>query len=134
MKKNNFIILSFFSILFFACSKERVIDLNSLDSLSITPDQQWAVVKVPYVSFLENCDYSSTVLTHARGGDIFLVHGKNFVKKQSEVSTSKKYSKKIEEIEVWYKFEEGFLSSSLVDIYDTKLKAKSASEKILIKQ
>ncbi|MCQ2240595.1 hypothetical protein [Treponema sp.] len=130
MKRWLIVFLCAASLFISSCSKERTINLNSSDSLSITPDQEWAVIKVPYAAFLESCDYSSSVKTHARSGDIFLVKGKEFVKKTVEDTGNKRRKKIVEEFETWYKFEEGCLSSSLIDIYDTKLKATSASEKL----
>ncbi|MBQ0040369.1 MAG: hypothetical protein KBS64_08085 [Treponema sp.] len=119
---------------FFSCTKERSIELNSDDSLSITPDQEWAVIKVPYAAFLEECDYSSKVKIHARSGDVFLVKGKEFVKKEVEPQGKSRNRKAVEEFETWYKFEEGCLSASLVDVYDTKLKAMSAAVKLQKKE
>ncbi|WP_407396895.1 hypothetical protein [Treponema sp.] len=130
MKKIFTVFASFVFFFLLGCSKERTIDLNSSDSLSITPDQEWAVIKVPYAAFLQDCDYSSIVRAHARSGDVFLVKGKEFIKKEIEESNSKRRKKNVEEFELWYKFEEGCLSASLVDIYDTKLKAQTASEKL----
>lgn len=126
------------SIVFFAlisfqlagCVKERNINLKSEDSMSITPDQHWAVVKVPYAAFLESSEYGSTVKTHARSGDIFLVKGKKFVRKVVDESGSSRSKKDVNEFETWYIFEEGFLNSSLLDIYDTKLKAENASKRL----
>ncbi|MCI5830199.1 MAG: hypothetical protein SPJ89_06225 [Treponema sp.] len=130
MKKLVFASVLFFSLFISGCTKERTINLNSEDLRCITPDQQWAVIKVPYAAFLESCDYSSAVKHHARTGDIFLVKGKEYVKKQQEENESRRNRKKIAEFELWYKFEEGCLDSSLVDIYDTKLKAQTAASRI----
>ena len=89
-----------------------------------------AVVVVPYAAFLEKCDYSANVKSHARRGDIFLVTGKEFVKKENQDNTTRQGKKNADEFECWYKFDQGCLSSSLVDIYDTKLKAENAASKL----
>ena len=122
-------ILFFLPLLFLlgGCFKEKEIILNPSDG--ITPDQEWAVVKIPYAAFLEKTEYDSEVKSHGRLGDVFLVIGKEFVKKQFFDDESEKNRKSQEELEVWYKFENGYLSASQVDIYDTKLKAMSASKK-----
>lgn len=122
-------ILFFLPLLFLlgGCFKEKEIILNPSDG--ITPDQEWAVVKIPYAAFLEKTEYDSEVKSHGRLGDVFLVIGKEFVKKQFFDDESKKNRKSQEELELWYKFENGYLSASQVDIYDTKLKAMSASKK-----
>lgn len=130
MNKIILVLVSVLSVFFASCTKERPISLNSADSLSITPDQEWAVIKVPYAAFLEDFDYGAGVKTHARSGDIFLVKGKQFVKKVSDDDASRRRRKSVEEFETWYKFEEGCLAGHLVDIYDTKLKAQSASIKL----
>ena len=122
-------ILFFLPLLFLlgGCFKEKEIILNPSDG--ITPDQEWAVVKIPYAAFLEKTEYDSEVKSHGRLGDVFLVIGKEFVKKQFFDDESEKKRKSQEELELWYKFENGYLSASQVDIYDTKLKAMSASKK-----
>lgn len=120
----------FFLPLFFllgGCSKEKAINLNPSDG--ITPDQEWAVVKIPYAAFLEKTEYNSEVKSHGRSGDVFLVIGKEFVKKQVFDEDSEKNRKNQDELELWYKFENGYLVASQVDVYDTKLKAMSASKK-----
>ncbi|WP_318712552.1 hypothetical protein [Treponema sp.] len=133
MKKIFLVLASVLVFFFSGCSKEKTIDLKSSDFLSITPDQEWAVIRVPYAAFLEDCDHSARVKTHARSGDVFLVKGKQFVKKSNADENSKRRRKTVDEFETWYRFEEGCLASSLVDIYDTKLKAQTASENLLKK-
>ena len=122
-------ILFFLPLLFLlgGCFKEKEIILNPSDG--ITPDQEWAVVKIPYAAFLEKTEYDSEVTSHGRLGAVFLVIGQEFVKKQFFYKKSEKNRKSQEELELWYKFENGYLSASQVDIYDTKLKAMSASKK-----
>ena len=75
-------ILFFLPLLFLlgGCFKEKEIILNPSDG--ITPDQEWAVVKIPYAAFLEKTEYDSEVKSHGRLGDVFLVIGKEFVKKR----------------------------------------------------
>ena len=130
MKKIFLLFISASFFLFSGCRKEKPINLDFEASRSITPDQEWAVVVVPYAAFLEKCDYSANVKSHARRGDIFLVTGKEFVKKENQDNTTRRGKKNADEFECWYKFDQGCLSSSLVDIYDAKLKAENAASKL----
>lgn len=130
MKKFFLLVVSAFILFCSGCRKEKSINLDFEASRGITPDQEWAVVVVPYAAFLEKCDYSANVKSHARRGDIFLVTGKEFVKKENEDNQTRRGKKNAGEFECWYKFNQGCLSSSLVDIYDTKLKAEKAASKL----
>lgn len=157
------ILLLFISVFLAAgCSVKRDINLNPHDEESITPDLQWAVVKVPYAVFRTDSDYDSEITCHARSGDIFLVCGSKTVRyvfedtilesdidkdereiiEQDENKNKKKKSvkktsgsqiqkkRKVEQNIVWYKFNEGWLESSQVDVFDTKLKAEFSSESL----
>ncbi|MGN0730067.1 hypothetical protein [Treponema sp.] len=101
---------------------QKKIDLDFQEQTSIVPDQEWLVVTVPYAPFRVSADYSSEVCFHARSGDVFLICGKKRVKSEAADSKEIKYN-------LWYKVEQGWIESSLVSIYDTKLKAQSVSRK-----
>ncbi len=107
----------------FGCSRRRNIDLASGDIESIVPDQLWAVVKVSYVALRQEPDDVSEVVFHARSGDLFPVLGKRTVKTVVEIDEKKKSF----ENRIWYKCEKGWFDDSVVEIYDTKLKAEAAA-------
>ncbi|MCR5079725.1 MAG: hypothetical protein K6B17_00035 [Treponema sp.] len=162
MKKSAEVFVLLFALIstFAGCSGNKKINLNPHDEEAITPDLQWAVVKVPYAVFRADCDYESEIIRHARSGDIFLVRGsktvlyvfedtllesdidkeereiieesENVNKNKKPVRKDKKSSshkkRKVEQNIVWYKFDEGWLESSQVEVFDTKLKAEFSSE------
>ena len=120
-----------FSLSLSACVRQRKIELDPQDTLNIAPDQHWAVVTVPYVSFLKEPDPSSEIVSHARSADVFLIIGQCRVAtplpedegKRRKGSTPTAFS-------IWYKFDQGWLDSLYLDVYDTKLKATQAARSI----
>lgn len=107
-----------------SCRRQKGIELNSLDVQNISPDREWAVVTVPYAALRAEADSSSAVSSHARSGDIFLICGKKYVKAEADDGAKTEYV-------LWYKFEKGWIAQPLVAVYDTRLKAASASKKML---
>ena len=107
------LILLLFSFLIIGCAKkdgtESMVD-NS-EPLALAPDVRWAVVSEPYAAFKESKDWSASVIGHCRKGDVLQVKGKSLDSKN----------------EVWYYFEQGWLPSSSVLVYNNRLKAQKIS-------
>lgn len=107
-----------FSALFLiSCEKkeEDVIVFDNSEPLSLAPDIEWAVVKDPYAAYKSEIGWESSVVGHSRKGDILQVKGKS-------IDSNK---------EVWYYFENGWLSENCLTIYSNRLKAQSVSQKLL---
>ncbi|MBQ5491563.1 MAG: hypothetical protein IIT68_05865 [Treponema sp.] len=102
-----------------SCSKEKPIVLDSDDIKALTPGVEWAVVGEPYAAFREEPAFESTVMAHARRGDVLEVKGKTLCK---DPLTSRTFT--------WYQFEDGWLELSSVVIYDNRLKAQTAAAKL----
>lgn len=107
------LILLLFSFLIIGCAKkdETEIILDTSEPLALAPDVQWAVVSEPYAAFKESKDWSASVIGHCRKGDVLQVKGKSLDSKN----------------EVWYYFEQGWLPSSSVLVYNNRLKAQKIS-------
>ena len=107
------LILLLFSFLIIGCAKkdETEIILDNSEHLALAPDVQWAVVSEPYAAFKESKDWSASVIGHCRKGDVLQVKGKSLDSKN----------------EVWYYFEQGWLPSSSVLVYNNRLKAQKIS-------
>ncbi len=107
------LILLLFSFLIIGCAKkdETEIILDNSEPLALAPDVQWAVVSEPYAAFKESKDWSASVIGHCRKGDVLQVKGKSLDSKN----------------EVWYYFEQGWLPSSSVLVYNNRLKAQKIS-------
>ena len=124
-------ILLIFALCLCSCVRQRKIELDPQDALNIAPDQQWAVVTVPYVSFLKEPDTSSDIVAHARSADIFPIIGQCRVALPVQEDEGKRRRKSSPlEYSTWYKFDQGWLDSLYVQVYDTKLKALQASRRI----
>ena len=107
------LILLLFSLLIIGCVKkdETEIILDNSEPFALAPDVQWAVVSEPYAAFKESKDWSASVIGHCRKGDVLQVKGKSLDSKN----------------EVWYYFEQGWLPSSSVLVYNNRLKAQKIS-------
>ena len=107
------LILLLFSFLIIGCAKkdETEIILDNSEPLALAPDVQWAVVSEPYAAFKESKDWSASVIGHCRKGDILQIKDKSLDSKN----------------EVWYYFEQGWLPSSSVLVYNNRLKAQKIS-------
>lgn len=107
------LILLLFSFLIIGCAKkdETEIILDNSEPLALAPDVQWAVVSEPYAAFKESKDWSASVIGHCRKGDVLQVKGKSLDSKN----------------EVWYYFEQGWLPSNSVLVYNNRLKAQKIS-------
>lgn len=108
-----FITLTVFS----GCRKREIVLLSSEDA-GISPDQEWILIRTPYVTLRADADEASAAVSYARSGEIFLVTGRATQKSADGRDV------------VWYKTDGtdgGWVDGSQVELYDTKPKAESAS-------
>ena len=124
-------LLLIFCLSLASCVRQGKIELDPQDAGNIAPDQLWAVVAVPYVAFHVEPDLSSEIVSHARSADVFAIMGQRRVPilpqedeaNRRRKSTSTEYS-------TWYKFDQGWLDSLYLEVYDTKPKATQAARRI----
>ena len=113
------------------CVRQKKIELDPQDAGNIAPDQLWAVVVVPYVAFHTEPDLSSEIVSHARSADIFPIMGLRRVPIPAQEDEGKRRHKTPSTAtSTWYKFEQGWLDSLYLEVYDTKLKATQAALRI----
>lgn len=110
--------LLFISVMICSCNKNKDIVFDEKSADYLTPGVEWAVVTDPYAAYRTDAGFENTVSGEGRRGDIVLVIGKCFVnnKESSSEGTTE-----------WYKFEKGWLDSSVISLYDNKMKAVSAA-------
>lgn len=108
--KKVFVLLAFFSLVFYSCLKEQTISLDNSEPLALAPDVSWAVVLEPYVPFRKESNWDAEISGHCRKGDIMRVEGKL-----------------ISPDEIWYKFENGWVPASTVAVYTNQLRARNAA-------
>ncbi|MFA6937152.1 MAG: hypothetical protein WCQ67_02850 [Treponema sp.] len=101
-----------------SCNKNKDIVFDEKSDEYLTPGVEWAVVTDPYAAYRTNAGFENTVSGEGRRGDIVLVIGKCSVNNKGSSS---------EETTEWYKFEKGWLDSSVISLYDNKMKAVSAA-------
>lgn len=124
MKRNLFnkaalliLLLSSFSL--FSCSKNKTeIVLDNSDPNALSPEYNWALIIEPYAAFRKEPSWSSTVVDHCRLGDVLKIEG-NMILESSIDSKAK---------EIWYRFEQGWLSETNVSVYQNKLKAEKVAK------
>lgn len=123
--KLRFIKSSFFFLFFCCCifitscnRKKDEINLNTSDPLALSPDILWAVVIEPYAAFRKDASWSSSVLDHCRYGDILMIEGSSIL--DSSIDQNVK--------EIWYRFEQGWLAESSVNVYQNKFKAEKVAK------
>ena len=78
MKKTSlkfvFLLLVFFTgLVFSGCKQKKSVSLKDVDSLSLSPNIQWAVVTSPYVAFRTEPGYDQLVAKHGRSGAVLEV-------------------------------------------------------------
>lgn len=117
MKKVYFACLVMFLLSFVSCQKKEddTIVFDNSEPLALAPDVEWAVVNDPYAAYKSEIGWESSVIGHSRKGDILRVLGKSVDKNN----------------EVWYSFENGWLSESCLLIYSNRFKAQSVSNNLL---
>lgn len=122
MNKSFLKIVVIFSLILISLSsckaKKNEIILDTKDTLSLAPNISWAVVVEPYAAFRKEASWSSNVMDHCRFGDVLMIEGNAIL--PSVVNPKEK--------EIWYRFEQGWLSETSVSVYQNKLKAVRASE------
>lgn len=120
------IILLSFILFLVSCKKENEelnIDFSVFENISTV--DEWAVITDPYVAYHEQAGNDTEVSAHGRKGDINIVKGKKYVQeKRNSKSTP------VENV-LWYYFEQGWLSSTSLQIYSNKFQAEKISNKIL---
>ncbi|MCR5764128.1 MAG: hypothetical protein K6G00_12180 [Treponema sp.] len=124
MKKFLFLIFVLFTFIFSGCIKKDEIYFSfpNNNPLAYVPGKEWAVIKEPLVGLRETDSYESKVLNHVRRGDVLEVSGKRISTKKN--ADGKKVSS------VWYGFEKGWVESSAVTIYENRMQAENASQKM----
>ena len=111
------IILTIFCVLLFSCNgkDELNIVLDNSEPLALAPDVSWAVITEPYVAYKEEKSWEAKGAGHCRLGDILQVKGKSQDKDHN----------------IWYLFEEGWISEDCVTVFNNRYKAKTLSESLL---
>ena len=106
-------------VLFVSCNAkdEEKILLDNSEPLALAPDVSWAVITEPYVAFKDEKSWESKGVGHCRLGDILQVKGKSQDKQQN----------------IWYLFDEGWISEDSVIVYNNRYKAKTVSESLINK-
>lgn len=115
----------FVAIFLSSCTaaRDKEISVELENPIELTPGIQWAVINTPYAGFRKEPSFSSEVIFHARKGEIFQISGKALVQYEDEDFD-------VPVVKAWYKLDEGWLEESSVMIYDNKLMARTAAEKI----
>ena len=110
-------ILVLSSLFLFSCKKnnELQIVLDSSNPLALAPDVSWAVIIEPYVVFKTEKSWEAKGAGHCRLGDILQVKGKSQDKDHN----------------IWYLFEDGWISEDCVTVFNNRYKAKTLSESLL---
>lgn len=110
------VILFALSFSFSGCFKNRdeVIEFDNRNPLSLAPDINWAVVNDPYAAYRIKPTWESDVAGHCRKAEILQVKGKSLD----------------ENLQSWYLFDGGWLSSDCLSIYNNWYKASAAAAKI----
>ena len=104
-----------------SCTKDNSIVFDNSKPLALEPGLEWAVIVSPYAAFREECSLDSKVSSHGRKGDVILVCGKEYIKNKDAERG----------FDIWYSFDQGWLSSVDVKVYDNELKAETASKELL---
>lgn len=105
-----------------ACYKPKEIKFDDSDPLALVTGIEWAVLVPPYAAFREEPGFENKIIAEGKKAEIHRVTGKRIL--QTVSGRKKEYT-------VWYKFEEGWLDESVVEIYNNKYKAQTASAKML---
>lgn len=109
--------LAFVIILFVSCNAkdETKIILDNSEPLALAPDVSWAVITEPYVAYKDEKSWKAKGAGHCRLGDILQVKGKSQDKDHN----------------IWYLFEDGWISEDSVTVYNNRYKAQTLSESLL---
>ena len=113
------ILLLISSFAFNSCKRNKTeIVLDNSDLQALSPQYSWAVIIEPYAAFRTDPSWSSAVQDHCRLGDVLKIEGNMIL--ESSIDANQK--------EIWYRFEQGWLSETNVSVYQNKLKAEKVSK------
>lgn len=109
-----FFLINLFLILSTSCkgSKKEVIVFDNSEPLALAPDIQWALVTDPYAAFREDLDWESEIKSYCKKGEILQILSRSFDDKKN----------------YWYKFEQGWLPESSINVYSNRMKAQTAKK------
>lgn len=108
-----FICVNFLSIVF-GCSRRENLIVDVSDSVSFSPDFDWAVISVQYAVYCTNPGVETDISAHGRKNDVLQILGRRIVHSEE---------KKV----LWYKFQQGWLPESAVRVYQNKMQAERVS-------
>lgn len=121
LRKTILISVCVFSIVLTSCVRNKTVHFDDSEPLALVNGIDWAVINQPYVAFRTEAGYDKPINAEGKKAEIHRVTGK---------CTVEIIEKKKKKYIVWYKFEEGWLDESVVDIYNNRYKAETASSKM----
>lgn len=100
----------------FSCNKNsnEIIKFDQSEPLALAPDIKWALIIEPYAGFKESFDWDAEINGYCKKGDILQIISKTQDKKNG----------------VWYKFSQGWLPESCLNVYSNRMKAQTASKEL----
>ena len=101
-------------ILLASCPKNKTIKFDETYPLALAPDIEWAVVKEPYAAYRTTPDIGADVSGHCRKPEILQIQG-------SALSSDG---------DLWYRFSDGWLPGSAVNVLPNRFKAATAAKKM----
>ncbi len=93
------------------CRKEKPIEFDESEPLSLAPDVSWAVVREPYAALREAAGWDSETAGSCLKAEIFQIIGKS-------VSSDGA---------VWYELAGGWLPADAVSVYNNRFRAGTAA-------
>lgn len=93
-------------------TKNTQINLSDTQNLAISDN--WAIINTAYAAFRTSYDENSKIEAPGRLGDIYCVKGHHIAQNGDN----------------WYQFDNGWLPSTVVIIFDNKLQAEFAAKNI----
>ncbi len=101
-----------FILILFSCSKDEYKEIDVSNTLNLAMSSQYAVIVEPYASYHQESNQNSNILSYGRIGEVVEVTG-------STINNNE---------ELWYHFEDGWLSQETIQIYTNKLQASYAAK------
>ena len=109
------------ALMCFGCSDKQLKEpIAFTDTISLMPDEQWAVVTAPYIAFQASPGENGTQSVHARRGDVLHITGFRYVGGTGGSSRSV----------LWYGFEQGWLPETAVAVYANRFRAGTAANEL----